>query len=81
MKNLLILNHQVLYLCINDGTESPVVYVRRPNQTEFTVEYSIMSFERLEKRLLNTSLHIDHYEYTSVSNPTELRELYPELLL
>lgn len=81
MKNLLILNHQVLYLCINDGTESPMVYVRRPNQIEFAIEHSRTPFESLEERLIDKSLHVHHYEYTSASNPTELRELYPELFL
>lgn len=81
MRNLLIIIDQVLYLCINDGTQNPKVYAKRPNLTSFVIEHGKSSFEKLEERLLNKSLAVYHYEYTSASNPTELRELYPELFI
>lgn len=81
MNNLLITIDQVLYLCVNDGTYSPRVYTKQFNQTVFTIKNASIPFETLEKRLINKSLDVDYYVYTSAANPTELRELHPELFL
>ena len=81
MKNLLIAIDQGLYLCVSNGTYFPIVYTKHFNQTTFTSKRSNISFETIEKRLIDKSLDVNYYTYTSASNPTELRELYPELFL
>lgn len=81
MKNLLILKDQTLYLYINDGTNPHKVYVRNPNMTAFIIRSTAIPFETLEKRLIDKSLDSQYYTHTSASNPTELKELHPELFL